>query len=116
MTAIASYALVKTSAAQRAGRNVRAVEKIKPRANFDGEYENRREPKSWICVPYERRQPCQSGTVDDGSFWDGPRLKSEFAAQVIGQATAPAGAPKTSAGAAYRRPAFILLPLFDKNV
>ena len=116
MTAIASYALVKTSAVQRAGRNVRAVEKIKPRANFDGEYENRRQPKSWICVPYERRQPCQSGTVDDGSFWDGPRLKSEFAAQVIGQAMATAGEPKTSAGAAYRRPAFILLPLFDKNV
>ena len=116
MTAIASYALVKTSAGQRAGRNVRAVEKIKPRANFDGEYENRRQPKSWICVPYERRQPCQSGTVDDGSFWDGPRLKSEFAAQVLGQAMAATDAPTTLRGAAYRKPAFVLLPLFNKNI
>ena len=115
MTAIAPYALVKTGVGQRAGRSVRAVEKIRARPNFDGEYENRREPQSWICVPLERRQPCQSGTVDDGSFWDGPRLKSEFAAQVLGQAMAIADAPKTSAGA-YRQARFILLPLFDENV
>ena len=115
MTAIVSYALVKNRAEQRAGRSVRAVEKIRARANFDGEYENRREAQSWICVPYERRQPCQSGTAADASFWDGPRLRSEFAAQVLGQAMATADAPKTSAGA-YRQPRFIFLPLFDENV
>jgi hypothetical protein len=94
---------------------VRAVEKIKPRAEFNGERESRRDPQSWICIPYQRPATCQSGTVDDGSYWDGPRLKSEFAAQVLGQAL-PANDAKVSAATAYRRPQFVLLPLFDENV
>lgn len=94
---------------------MRAVEKIRPRAEFNGERERRGEPRSWICLPYERPAACQSGTVDDGSYWDGPRLKSEFAAQVLGQAM-PANETKPSAARAYRRSQFVLLPLFDENV
>ena len=115
MTAIAAYSPVRASAAKRALQTVRAVEKIRPRAEFNGEREDHRDPQSWICVPYERPAACQSGTVDDGSYWDGPRLKPEFAAQVLGQAL-PANEAKASASTAYRRPAPVLVPLLDKNV
>jgi hypothetical protein len=93
---------------------VRAVEKIRPRAQFNGEHERNRDAQSWICVPLERLGSCQSGTVDDASYWDAPRLKSEFAAQVIGQAL---GEEKknASAAAAYARTAVVLRPRFDKN-
>jgi hypothetical protein len=100
---------------KRQCETVHAVEKIRPRAEFNGEREDRRDPQSWICIPYQRPAACQSGTVDDGSYWDGPRLRSEFAAQVIGQAL-PAGDTKASAAAAYRRSQLVLLPLFDENV
>lgn len=114
MTSIAAYPLVRASAFKRGSQSVRAVEKVRPRAHFDGEQESRRERSSWICVPLERRAVSQSGTGDDGSYWDAPLLKSEFAAQVIGQATEAAKDP--SAVAAYGKTAVILRPRFDKNV
>jgi hypothetical protein len=115
MTGIGSYALITSSAGQRWSRSVHTVEKIRPRAHSDGEYEEHREPKSWICVPYGRREACQAGTDEDGSFRDSRVLTSEFAAQVIGQATFT-NTPSASAQTAYRKSCFVLLPQFDKNV
>ncbi len=91
------------------------MEKIKPQARFDGEQKRRREPPTWVCVPSERRKTCQSGTGKDGSNWDGPRLTSEFATQVLGQALG-ANTPTASPRTAYKRPALVLLPLLDKKV
>jgi hypothetical protein len=115
MTTIAAYSLVRASAEKRERPSVHAVEKIKPQANFNGEYANDREPKSWVCLPREPKKTFQSGTIDDGSYWDGPRLTSEFAAQVLGQALADR-APNASAHAAYLRTARVARPLLDKNV
>lgn len=115
MTAITAYPLVRASAEKRESQSVRAIEKVRPQAEFNGEHAPQRDSRSWICLPVERRQACQSGTVDDGSYWDAPRLKSEFAAQVLGQALGTAKAD-ASAAAAYRKRALVLLPLFDKNV
>jgi hypothetical protein len=103
MTAITAYTPVRASAEKRGRSSVHAVAKIRAKANFDGEYAARREPKSWICTPCEPREASHSGTTDDASFWDAPRLKAEFVAQVLGQALV-AKAPKASAAAAYGRP------------
>jgi hypothetical protein len=115
MTVIASYPLLRTGARQRSWRATRTVEKPRPRAHFDGEYDKRRDPHCWICAPCEPHEACQSGTGEDASFWDGPPLTSKFAAQVLGQAM-PERPAKTSAGAAYRKTGLVLLPLFDKEV
>lgn len=115
MTSITTYPLVRASAERRERQSVHAIEKVRPQADFNGEHAPQREPRSWVCVPADRRKSCQSGTVDDGSFWDGPRLKTEFAAQVLGQAMGISNAAP-SATSAYRRRARVLVPLFDKNV
>jgi hypothetical protein len=114
MTVISAYPLVRASAAKRSGRTVHTVEKIKARAQFDGEYAAQRESQSWICVPREQDQTYQSGTPEIASFWDAPRLKPEFAAQVLGQAM-EAQAPDAAASAAYRKAAPFAL-LLDKAV
>jgi hypothetical protein len=114
MTAIAAYPQVRASAEKRGRRSVHAVAKIRAEAHFDGEHASHREPESWICTPCERCEASRSGTTADASFWDGPRLKAEFVAQVLGQALA-ADAPQASAAAAYRRT--LRLPArFDKAV
>jgi len=115
MTTIVPYAHVTSGAQPRFRRSVRAVEKINAHTRFDGEHEERRAPQSRICSPCRQRDACQSGTVEDGSFWDGPPLKAEFAAQVLGQAMVNEK-PAVSAGAAYRKSGFVLLPLFDRSV
>ncbi len=114
MTPVASYALVTAGTQHRLERSVRAVEKIRPRAHFNGEHDERRSTTSWICVPYERRDACRSGTDEIGSLWDGRILTSEFAAQVLGQAMV-SEAPKSSPARTYGRPLPCLTRLFDKN-
>ncbi len=115
MTTVAAFPLVRASAQKRGRQSVHAVEKIRPQQQFNGEYAPDREAPMWVCVPAERRASCQSGTVDDGSYWDGPRLTSEFAAQVLGQALGAANS-NSSAATAYRKAALVLVPLLDKNV
>jgi len=114
MTAIGPYALVTFGGAQRTRKAVRAVGKTGARTRFDGERDDRRAPPSLICVARTLRQACQSDTVEDAQFWDGPPVRSEFAAQVLGQAM-PTGVPCASAAAAYRKPVIRLLPLLDGN-
>lgn len=114
MTAIAANPLVRIGADKRERLSVRAVEKVRPQAHFNGEYDRRKEPPCWVCEPYRRRRSSQSETEEDASFRDSPLLKSEFAAQVLGQALGE-NKPSPSAASAYRQ-TVVLLPLLDKNV
>lgn len=107
--------MVRAATQKRGVQSVRAVEKVRPRAQFNGEYGEEREAQSWICVPLERRQSSHRGTADDASYWDAPRLKAEFAAQVLGQAMEKKP-QDPSAVKAYARGAVLLRPCFDKNV
>ena len=115
MTAITAYPLVRTSAANRDQSSVHAVEKISPRAGFDGEYDKRREPQSWICTPASKRSSSQSDTAESDPYWDAPRLKPTFVAQVMGQVYCPK-APLPSAGAAYRTTPAPRATVIDENV
>ncbi|GAA0525824.1 hypothetical protein GCM10008941_01480 [Rhizomicrobium palustre] len=91
-----------------------AVEKVRPRADFDSKHDDRREPPAWICTPIERRKSSQSGTQDSDPFWDGPRLTPQFVAQVMGQVYCPHTAPDSAV--IYRQPR-TPLPLFlDKKI
>ena len=101
MTAITAYPMVRANAANRGTSSVHAVEKISPRAGFDGEYCSRREPQSWICTPVAKRGSSQSDTEQSDPFWDAPRLTPTFVAQVMGQVYCT-NAPLPSAGTAYR--------------
>jgi len=59
---------------------------------------------------------CQFGTVDDGSFWNGPQLMPAFVAQVLGQAMGLNRYEGTLAHAAYRGPALPLKGSFDEEL
>lgn len=115
MTAITTYPLVRANAPERGLSSVHAVEKISSRTGFDGEYASRQQPQSWICTAAGKRAPSRSGTDESDPYWDSPRLKPAFVAQVMGQVYGTNGNPP-SAGAAYRRPAPVRPAVFDKTV
>jgi hypothetical protein len=115
MTAITAYPIVRASAAGRDHASVKAVEKISSRAGFDGEYSSRREPQSWICTPLTKRTSSQTETDQSDPYWDAPRLKPTFVAQVMGQVYCPA-TPQAAAGEAYRTAPAPLALVFDKEI
>lgn len=115
MTVSGAYPVVRTFAAKREGLSVHAVEKIKKSGHFHGEQNTRKEPQSWVCTPSSKAKPSQSGTEKTDPFWDAPRLKPEFVAQVMGQAYG-CTQPQPSVTSVYGR----VLPqkplLFDSQV
>lgn len=115
MTAITGYSLVRTGAAHREQSSVRAIEKINTRAGFDGEHTSRREPPTWICTPTPKRETSQTGTDQSDPYWDAPRLKPTFVAQVMGQVYCTQ-APLPSAGAAYRATPALHPTVLDENI
>jgi len=77
----------------------------------DGGDEDRRR-----AAAERRRDPARlshSGTADGAPIWDGPRLISTFAAQVIGQVVM-AGSERASAGA-YRAAQIAPGAFFDRG-
>lgn len=107
--------MVRANAAHRDSTSVHAVEKISPRADFDGEYASRREPQTWVCTAQNKRSSSQSGTEQSDPYWDAPRLTPTFVAQVMGQVYCT-NAPIPSSGAAYRSSPAPRPVLFDENV
>lgn len=115
MTVTGPYPVVRTFAQKREEVSPHAVEKIRARAEFHGEQNGQREPESWICTPAPQRRPSQSGTGEDASFWDSPRLKPTFVAQVMGQVYC-SNDNRPSAQAAYQRPAQPRPIFLDKKI
>lgn len=115
MTTIAAYPILLGAAARRCGKGVRGVEKTGMHRHFDSEYAAPRDLEIWVAVAREGRAPCQFGTTDHASFWNGPRLMTAFAAQVLGQAMGTTSASSVPAYAAYRRRAANSAPGFDEN-
>lgn len=113
--AIAVYPVCRRTAKKEFVRTARRVEKMRARAHFNGEYEAPYEPQC-RTLPYTGgRAAYQTGTIPDAFFWDGPRLSSVFAAQVIGQALAA----QISAGSAlgtYGRPRLRPVASLDERV
>jgi len=94
---------------------MRRVEKIRARAHFNGEYEAPYEPPCRIHLVVSGEQSCQSGTDSCASFWDGPRLRPAYAAQVIGQALEK-NTQSTSVRGAYDRPRLRVVTAIDERV
>jgi hypothetical protein len=102
MIATVAYPLTTNAAAKRCTARAHGIEKTKARQQFDGEYTPARERRNGAAPAQCRPAPSQFGTNDHASFWNGPRLKPAFAAQVLGQAMGLNQAPDASAQAAYR--------------
>ena len=115
MTAIASYPVVRTSALRREELSVRAVEKVRPQARFDGEQNGQRDPQTWVCTPHTKARASHSGTDQSDPFWDSPRLKPQFVAQVMGQVYGTATS-KTSPRTAYGKATRTAPALFDQKI
>lgn len=115
MTAIVSYPVVRAASQKREELSVHAVEKIRPKAEFNGEQNGRKEPRAWLCTPVSRPSSSQSETSESASFWDAPRLTPQFVAQVMGQVYCPKE-PTASAQTAYRQPLVRKAVLLDENV
>jgi hypothetical protein len=62
-----------------------------------------------------RRGASRNGTQDDASFWDGPRLRAPFVAQVLGQIAGENVPDARSALASYTHVEPLRL-FFDRSV
>jgi hypothetical protein len=102
MTAITAYSLPASLAAKRCAGRVRGMEKATARQQSDGEYSPSGNRQCRRAAAQNRRALCQSGTQEHAPLWNGPRLRSAFAAQVLGQAMGASLPQNTSAHAAYR--------------
>jgi hypothetical protein len=116
MMATATYPLLSNAAAKRSGSRASGVEKSKARQQFDGEYSTAQDRRNCGAAAQNRRAPCQFGTDQHASFWNGPRLRSAFAAQVLGQAMGLNQTQSASAQLAYRNSAVRLAPSFDQEL
>jgi hypothetical protein len=116
MTAIAAYPLLVGPAAKGWGGRVRGVEKSEARRQFDGEYATRRQAHTRVARHSAACAPCQFGTDEHASFWNGERLMPAFAAQVLGQAMNELRAQNPSAHMGYGNRAVRIAPLIDENL
>lgn len=85
MTTIAPFRATTGATERRQARAVRGVGKPSVSLNFDGESAKTNGPIRVEIAIERRRQASQSETDMPASFWNGPRLTSAFAAQVLGQ-------------------------------
>jgi hypothetical protein len=116
MMMIAAFPLLVGPAAKGCGGHVRGVEKSRSRRHFDGECATRLPARTCNTQQSASRAPCQSGTGEYASFWNGPRLTPVFAAQVLAQALDKPRAQNPSAHMAYSGRAVRSAPLFDQNL
>ena len=116
MIAIAAYHLHVGPTAKGCTGQVRGIEKAKGRKQFDGEYSARQPVCNRVVQRSEGGRPCQYGTDEYASFWNGPRLRPAFAAQVLGQALRTPPAQNSSAYAAYCGRAVRIARFFDENL
>jgi len=115
MTAIANCTLLAGPAAKGCRGQVRGVEKTKARPQFDGECPRRQAQGACFVRPSPMGAPCQSGTDEAASFWNGPRLRAAFAAQVLAQALSRPCRQDFFAQSAYRGRAVRSAMHFDES-
>jgi hypothetical protein len=114
MTVTGRYAIVPSAGVSAFGLPRAHVEK--PNKTSDSKHGRRRDDaKDPRVGPHDRRRDSsRNGTRDDAPFWNGPRLRSPFVAQVIGQVTGE-NAPAARSVLAYTQ----IEPLrffFDRSV
>ena len=102
MIATVAYPLLTNATAKRCTARAHGIEKIKARQQFDGEYTPARERRTGAGAAQCRPAPSQFGTEESASFWNGPRLRPAFVAQVLAQAMESNPSRAISAQAAYR--------------
>ena len=115
MIAISAYHFRAGPAAKGCIGQLRDIEKTSRRKQFDGEYEAGQSTCSRIAKRPEGSLSCQYGTSENASFWNGPRLRPGFAAQVLGQAMKSPLIQNPSAYAAYRSGTARTSWFFDQN-
>jgi hypothetical protein len=116
MTTIAAFPLLTGPAAKGWSGRVRGVEKSKARRQFDGECATQRLAQTRIARPSAGCTPCQFGTNEHASFWNGERLTPAFAAQVLGQAMGKPRAQNPSVRAAYGNRTVGIAPFIDESL
>jgi hypothetical protein len=115
MTGITAFSVCRTSADRGSARAARRVDKTRAREHFNGEYEALYEPPCRIHQFAGQPPAYQNSTASDAFFWDGPPLRSAFAAQVLGQAF-DARTPSGSARGTYGRVRLRLVTSVDERV
>jgi hypothetical protein len=116
MTTIAAFPLLTGPATKGWSGRVRGVEKSKARRQFDGECATQRQAQTRIARPSAACAPCQFGTNEHASFWNGERLTPVFAAQVLGQAMNEPRAQNPSVHAAYGNRTVGIAPFIDESL
>lgn len=114
MTGIAPYKPIEAASQRRWNRVVRGADKCGADLEFDGECATPQQIGNFGAEQSERRTLCQYETEVCGPFWNGPRLRPAFVAQVLGQAMEKERPAR--ALAAYREALAQPRPLFDADV
>jgi hypothetical protein len=115
MTTAISFPIISAAGRTGSGVMVRGVEKSSAGRNFHDESATADTQRGSRSAAREGRPSCRNGTATAVSFWNGPRLRPAFVAQVIGQ-TMQARVPAPSAQAAYNRTAKRLATALDESV
>jgi hypothetical protein len=101
MTVSGRFAIVASAGVSAVNAPTLRVEKP---SKTQGSSHNRQrdDAKDSRALVHDRRcQSSQNGTRDDASFWNGPRLRAPFVAQVIGQVIGENAPDSRSALASY---------------
>lgn len=87
MTVSGGFAIVPSAAVSASGSSRAPVEKASK--TRDSRHDRRRgdQREERRGLHDRRRRSSHNDTKDDASFWNGPRLRAPFVAQVIGQVT-----------------------------
>ena len=101
MTVSGRYAIVPSAGVSGFGAARARVEK--PNKTNDSRHDRRNADAkdARIGLRDRRRDSSRNGTNDDAPFWNGPRLRAPFVAQIIGQVTGETAPDARSALASY---------------
>jgi hypothetical protein len=101
MTVSRTFAIVPSAGVSAYGAVRAHVEK--PNKTHQPRHDRRRDDAkdARARVHDHRRSSSQNGTRDDAPFWNGPRLRAPFVAQIIGQLTGENAPDARSALASY---------------
>ena len=116
MTASGEFAIVRSASVQASGAMRSYVEKPNKTSDFRQDRRREERRKEHRILHDRRRASSHNGTREDASFWNGPRLRAPFVAQVIGQVTDDETKPDARSAVASYAQVKLRNLFFDRSV
>jgi hypothetical protein len=111
-----AFPIVTGALTKRSGDVVSCSKNANTGNDFQGESQGAKNDRSGRAKTDPSRDMPQNGTDWTVPFWNGPRLRPAFVAQVLGQAMQTAAPTPSAAQTAYRRSGALLATTLDEHV